>query len=173
MNRPPDKHPITVAANPVTKPADLHSYHPQPSLSVISQHHWVIYRDGVLEDCPRPRWRLEYKKSWLWSRTDLTCLGLDLEYHWPWPWPWCIGLYPSHSPVISVLSVDLCLDIEVKLLLPWTCSFIRHWPWPRRPLALYVLSSSSYLVIFTTQHKKAKAHHIVPRRILGWVELLW
>ena len=35
-------------------------------------------RDGVLEDCPRPRVQLKDKFFWPWH---------GLEVVWPWPWP--------------------------------------------------------------------------------------
>jgi len=52
------------------------------------------FRDGVLEDCPRPRGHLEDKKSWPWPRQGLALAST--------PCPLESGL---HSPVTCSLSI--------------------------------------------------------------------
>ena len=55
----------------------------------------MFTRDGVLEDCPRPRGHLEDKNPW------------------PWPWPWhrcCLALALALASRLSGLGLGLDLE---------------------------------------------------------------
>ena len=54
------------------------------------QNCYIIFRDGVLEDCPRDRGQLEDPKSWPWP--------------WPGPWPLSgLALASMHRPPVTGL----------------------------------------------------------------------